>query len=94
MGRAGFNETTGRVLEYLEAEGRKTSEGIARALKLTLTNARAILSRLARQAAVDREKVQQGEFQVAGDTRPRYVYLYSLNGKGKRRLKRITEQEK
>ena len=62
MGRAGFNETTGRVLEYLEAEGRKTSEGIARALKLTLTNARAILSRLARQAAVDREKVQQGEF--------------------------------
>ena len=86
--RARWNETTALVLGALEG-GKKTSEGIAKALKTNVSKVRTILRRLWEQKNIEREKVEQGVVVVdeeEGVERPRYVYLYSITGKGEARL--------
>lgn len=91
--RARWNETTAGVLGAL-SEGKKTSEGVAKALRTKLSKTRTTLRRLWEQGNVEREKVQQGTVVVdeeEGIERPRHVYLYSITKKGEGRLAYILE---
>ena len=65
---------------------------VANSLKAKPTTIGTILLRLYKHKYLDRRKVKEGTIVIDEDdgvTRPRYVYLYALTDKGRRRLERF-----
>jgi len=86
--RSGYNETTAAILGALSGK-KGSADAVAKALGMDISTVSSTLLRLFRYGHVDRERVQRGHIVLDEDegvTRPRYVYLYSMTGAGKKRL--------
>ena len=89
--RAKFGEATHRVLGCLSG-GEGSCHAVARSLESKPTTIGTILLRLYKYKYLERRKVKEGTIIIDEDdgvTRPRYVYLYALTDKGRRRLERF-----
>ncbi len=89
--RARFGEATHRVLGCLSG-GEGSCLAVASTLQAKPTSIGTILLRLTKNRYLERRRVQEGLIVIDKDenvTRPRYVYLYVLTDKGRRRLERF-----
>ena len=89
--RARKNQTTVRILAELE-KGSGTALEIAERLQEGTTKISTILLRLYQQGHVGRERIRQGVIVIDKDegvVRPRHLFQYSINEKGKSRHERI-----
>ncbi len=92
--RARFGEATHRVLGCLSG-GEGSCLAVAHSLKSKPTTIGTILLRLYKHKYLERHKVKEGIIVIDEDdgvTRPRYVYLYVLTDKGRRRLERFPDK--
>lgn len=93
---SGYNETTAAILNILQ-NGQATIDEIAEELGCSRSNVATAILKLLRQQRVERERVamnapvviRKAEGRRKAVTRPRHVYVYSINGRGEDRLKSI-----
>ena len=89
--RAKFGEATHRALACLSG-GEGSCLAIAKAIKSKTTTVGTMLLRLHKNKYIERRKIQEGTIVIDKDegvTRPRYIFLYSLTDKGRRRIERF-----